>query len=120
MPAPYVVRPTGAVDRVARDEADDEGFRISEVDELELVRPGLAQLAAHLANQLGRLARGERGQLPKRLVAGNPAWPDGIAASALAAAPVVLALPLALSRTQDDKGRVRWTLFGASHRGPSA
>ena len=31
---------------------------------------------------------------------------------------VVLA-PLALSRTQDDKGRVRWTLFGASEQGPA-
>ncbi|MGZ7042410.1 MAG: M28 family peptidase, partial [Thermoanaerobaculia bacterium] len=28
----------------------------------------------------------------------------------------VIAMPLALSRTQDDKGRVRWTLFGASER----
>jgi hypothetical protein len=27
-------------------------------------------------------------------------------------------LPLALSRTQDDKGRVRWTLFGNSEQGP--
>jgi hypothetical protein len=30
----------------------------------------------------------------------------------------VLLLPLALSRTQDDKGRVRWTLFGNSEQGP--
>ena len=29
-----------------------------------------------------------------------------------------LLLPLALSRTQDDKGRVRWTLFGGSEDGP--
>ena len=29
-----------------------------------------------------------------------------------------LLLPLALSRTQDDKGRVRWTLFGGSEEGP--
>ena len=28
-------------------------------------------------------------------------------------------LPLALSRTQDDKGRVRWTLFGVSEQGPA-
>ena len=31
---------------------------------------------------------------------------------------VVLA-PLALGRTQDDKGRVRWTLFGGSEQGPA-
>ena len=28
-------------------------------------------------------------------------------------------VPLALSRTQDDKGRVRWTLFGGSEQGPA-
>ncbi len=27
-------------------------------------------------------------------------------------------MPLSLSRTQDDKGRVRWTLFGNSEQGP--
>ena len=31
-----------------------------------------------------------------------------------------IALSLALSRTQDDKGNVRWTLFGASHDGAGA
>src|SRR5262249_33609740 len=31
----------------------------------------------------------------------------------------VVLMPLALSRTQDDKGRVRWTLFGASEQGPA-
>ncbi|TMQ31871.1 MAG: Zn-dependent exopeptidase M28, partial [Planctomycetota bacterium] len=28
-------------------------------------------------------------------------------------------MPLALSRTQDDKGRVQWTLFGGSEQGPA-
>ena len=28
-------------------------------------------------------------------------------------------MPLALSRTQDDKGRVRWTFFGGSEQGPA-
>ena len=31
----------------------------------------------------------------------------------------MLLLSLALSRTQDDKGRVRWTLFGVSEQGPA-
>ena len=31
----------------------------------------------------------------------------------------VILMPLALSRTQDDKGRVRWTLFGVSEQGPA-
>ena len=31
----------------------------------------------------------------------------------------VILLPLALSKTQDDKGRVRWSLFGSSEQGPA-
>ena len=31
----------------------------------------------------------------------------------------VIILPLALSRTQDDRGKVRWTLFGGSEQGPA-
>src|SRR5262249_45003316 len=31
----------------------------------------------------------------------------------------VVLLPLALARTQDDKGRIRWTLFGGSEQGPA-
>src|SRR5262249_11283437 len=30
----------------------------------------------------------------------------------------VVLMPLAFSRTQDDKGRLRWTLFGGSEQGP--
>ena len=31
----------------------------------------------------------------------------------------MLLLPLSLSKTQDDKGRVRWSLFGGSEQGPA-
>src|SRR5207244_3452986 len=50
-----------------------------------------------------------------------PYWPPEIAAhaGALAHERFVVFMPLALSRTQDDKGRIRWTLFGASEQGPS-
>src|SRR5213078_1847365 len=34
--------------------------------------------------------------------------------------PLVIAMPLALSRTHDDKGNDRFTLFGTSHDGPEA
>jgi hypothetical protein len=33
---------------------------------------------------------------------------------------ITLATSLALSRTQDDKGNVRWSLFGCSHEGAGA
>src|SRR5262249_28647359 len=39
---------------------------------------------------------------------------------ALASDQIVLIAALALSRTQDDKGNVRWTLFGNSHAGAGA
>src|SRR5262249_25548589 len=52
---------------------------------------------------------------------GNPCWPDDLVAAAghLRHERHVLLLPLALSRTQDDKGRIRWTLFGCSEQGPA-
>ena len=69
----------------------------------------------HLA--AGRPAHGiARGKL-----AGNPYWPSELAQAAgrLAHERFVVLAPLALSRTQDDKGRVRWTLFGGSEQGPA-
>src|SRR6202035_3301771 len=50
----------------------------------------------------------------------NPYWPASLAARAgrLDHERYVLLLSAALSRTQDDKGRVRWTLFGGSEQGP--
>jgi hypothetical protein len=51
---------------------------------------------------------------------GNIYWPEELSkrAGSLAHDHGVVLLPLALSRTQDDKGRVRWTLFGTSEQGP--
>src|SRR5262249_5927977 len=49
----------------------------------------------------------------------NPFWPPELASeTSKPDERCVLLLPLALSRTQDDKGRVRWTLFGNSEQGP--
>src|SRR6185437_5843609 len=47
-------------------------------------------------------------------------WPTNLAARAgrLGHERYVLLAGVALSRTQDDKGRVRWTLFGSSEQGP--
>ena len=52
---------------------------------------------------------------------GNPFWPPELAerAGTLEHERYVVLAPLALSRTQDDKGRVRWTLFGGSEQGPA-
>jgi hypothetical protein len=50
----------------------------------------------------------------------NPYWPHELQdrAGKFAQERYVVFLPLALSRTQDDKGRVRWTFFGSSEQGP--
>ena len=85
---------------------------------------GLPRLAEHVLQALGKLVRGQPHALSHTLLDGNAAWPAPLADAArrgvFADEPLVLAMPLALSRTQDDKGNVRWTLFGASHDGPSA
>jgi hypothetical protein len=121
MPGPHAgIRPYGEPDFDARDPSDDLGWRISENEELEELRPGLSRIADHLLHELGRVAHREKCQLPRKLLDGNPAAPPDLVARASAlSGRAVLALPLALSWTQDDKGRVRWTLFGASHHGPS-
>src|SRR5262249_10543646 len=51
----------------------------------------------------------------------NVYWPHELAekASALQHERFVLLMPLALSETQDDKARVRWTLYGSSEQGPA-
>ena len=82
---------------------------------------GLAHVGLRVVRELDALLAGKPHELSTSLLAGNPAWPEALAASAgarrAAGEPIILALSLALSRTQDDKGNVRWTLFGVSHDG---
>jgi peptidase M28-like protein len=98
-----------------------------EIDEYEWaheVAPGLDRIAEHLVHELGKLVRGEPHALSHSLLDGSPAWPDELAAAARAGAladePVVIAVALALSRSHDDKGNDRFTLYGTSHDGPDA
>src|SRR5262249_27251093 len=65
----------------------------------------------------GRRAHG----IAKNRLVDNPCWPAELAGrcGSLGHERFVVILPLALSRTQDDKGRVRWTLFGSSEQGPA-
>src|SRR5262249_41799229 len=68
-----------------------------------------------------KLGRGKPSHhLTKERLRDNPAWPAELASRAgkLPHERYVLLATLALSRTQDDKGRVPWTLFGASEQGP--
>jgi Peptidase family M28 len=103
--------------------ADDDpyGWRIDEYEEALELRPGLEQVGRQLVQALARLAQGKRGHgiAPKKLI-DNPYWPLSLAekVATLTHERFVVLAPLALSRTQDDKGRVRWTLFGGSEQGP--
>jgi hypothetical protein len=111
MPPPLLPR-----ERVIR----DREWLVTEYEEALELRPGLQRIGEQLVDVLSRLGRGERAHgIDGRKLDGNPCWPDELRKNG---APkqerYVLLMPLALSRTQDDKGRVRWTLFGASEHGP--
>jgi hypothetical protein len=101
--------------------ADDPcGWKVSEFQEAIELQPGLLQIGKQIMHKLARLLDGNaQTGLPKLDLASNPFWPGELAAETkLTHERCVLLLPLALSRTQDDKGRVRWTLFGNSEQGP--
>jgi hypothetical protein len=128
MPAPWVGIKPYAPTLAARacTAAQRDGGDTLDVTEYEQVEIdlGLTYIAQRLTSELEQLLAGKPHELSAALLEGNPAWPPELAASAgarrAAGEPLVLALALALSRTQDDKGNVRWTLFGASHDGPGA
>jgi hypothetical protein len=100
--------------------ADDPfGWHVHEFDEVLELQPGLHQIAKQLMTRLKRLQEGNPDAgLPRQVSQNNPYWPPELAGANLRHDRCVLLLPLALSRTQDDKGRVRWTLFGNSEQGP--
>ena len=102
--------------------SDDDpwGWHVTEFDEMLELQPGLQQIGKQILDKLARLLDGnpETG-LPKLDLVNNPFWPPELAAETkLPQERCVVLLPLSLSRTQDDKGRVRWTMFGNSEQGP--
>ncbi|MBL8821383.1 MAG: M28 family peptidase [Planctomycetia bacterium] len=99
---------------------DPYGWKVHEFDEALELQPGLHQIARDLLRRLKRLQDGNPDTgLPRHISRENPFWPAELAQANLKNDPCVLLLPISLSRTQDDKGRVRWTLFGNSEQGPS-
>ena len=125
MPAPQFGRlPAGAIDDSLFSEVDPYGWAVSEIEEEYQLKPGLEWIARHIMSHIPRLGQG----LPDNFIAGinkrnlqeNPYWPPELAARAgsLPHERYVCILPLALSPTQDDKGRLLWTFFGGSEQGP--
>jgi hypothetical protein len=100
------------------------GWQVAEIEEEYELRPGLEHVAQQVIDHLVRLGQGQ----PADHVAGhtrrnldnNPYWPAELAAHAgrLPHERYLTLLPLALSKTQDWMGHVRWTVFGASEQGP--
>ena len=125
MPPPRLGRsPYGEIDPSLYSEEDSYGWLISEMEEAYELRPGLENIAKQIMEQLIKLGRA----LPAPHIGGhkgrnlqdNPYWPSEISTRAghLEHERYVVFLPLALSKTQDDKGRVSWTFFGSSEQGP--
>ena len=103
------------------DAEDPWGWYISEVEEANELQPGLEQVARHTIGRLWHLLRGDPAHaISSRLLTDNLYWSPELNehAGKLTHDRCVVFLPLALSRTQDDKGRLAWTLFGGSEQGP--
>lgn len=128
MPPPYVgLKPYARSLRARAASArarDGDALEISEHEQAQELDEGLPRIGAHVVRELGRLMAGDTHALSRTLLTGNPAWPSELAEAAANGAlkddPLVLLLAIALSRTQDDLGNVRWTLFGNSHEGAAA
>src|SRR5689334_4078906 len=91
---------------------DPFGWCVHEFEEARELRPGMAQVARQVVGRVGHLLRGEHAHcLAARDLDGNPYWPPELAerAGSLPHDRSVVLMALALSRTQDDKGRVGWT-----------
>ena len=101
---------------------DDDafGWQVGATEQERELAPGLANIARQVVDCVVALGKGSA-RVGRMHLVDNPYWPGALArADAGPAHERYLFLsPLALSKSQDDKGRVRWTLFGASHLGPA-
>ncbi|HVP90974.1 MAG TPA: M28 family peptidase [Terriglobales bacterium] len=125
MPPPRLGRkPYGEPELRPFSDDDPFGWAVTEVEEEYELGPGLEHLAGEIVGALRRLGGGQpEFRIPGyrgRNLADNPYCPPELQAAfgRLPRERCVALLPLALSRTQDDKGRVRWTFFGSSEQGP--
>jgi hypothetical protein len=125
MPSPRVgCSLYGDIDRALFAEDDPHGWRVPEVEEEYELRPGLAQIAKQVLGYLTKFARGGQDYRVvgrnRRMLEGNPYWSPELDArlGSFERERYVTLMPVALGKTQDYLGRVRWTLFGNSEQGP--
>ncbi|MGA2405925.1 MAG: M28 family peptidase [Bacteroidales bacterium] len=125
MPPPLLgYKPYGKPEQGILDEEDPFGWKISEMEEEYELKPGIEHIGHQIISNIVKLGKG----LPQHFISGhggenlknNPYWPSELAdhAGSLFHERYVTLLPLMLSRTQDDKGRVIWTFFGNSIHEP--
>ena len=101
-------------------------MEISEIEEEVELRPGIEQIGHQIMTGIIKLGKG----VPEHYIHGhggenlkdNPYWPAELASRAgtLFHERFVTLLPLMLSRTQDDKGRIIWSFFGNSILDPES
>jgi hypothetical protein len=121
-PPRLAVKPYSKTVTTAFDQNDPWGWQVTEFEEAFEFRPGMEHLAQQIVKAFAHLGRGEPSHgIAHGKLMDNPYWPAELAEQAgkLSHERYVVLLPLAFSRTQDDKGRLRWTLFGASEQGPA-
>ena len=114
-------RPYGSLDRHLFSGDDPWGWHVTEYEEFFELQPGMEAIARQIIDALVHLAEGRPAEgISKSILQGNRYWPPELAekAGTLQHERYVTLAPLALSRTQDDQGRVRWTFFGGSEQGP--
>jgi hypothetical protein len=125
MPSPRLGRkPYGKTDNRILKEEDSYGWYISEMEEEYELNPGIEHIGRQIMSSIIKLGKG----LPEHYISGhgdenilnNPYWPPELSlrAGSLSHERFVTLLPLMLSRTQDDKGRLIWTFFGNSIHEP--
>jgi hypothetical protein len=125
MPPPMPChKPYGRPDNSVLSPDDPFGWKITEMEEEYELKPGIWHIGLQIMSNIIKLGR----NLPAHQIGGhgdenlkdNPYWPPELADKAgfLYHEKYVALLPLMLSRTQDDKGRVLWTFFGNSVHDP--
>ncbi len=125
MPSPKVgISPMGEIDYSIFSNDNEYAWGISEIEEETELKPGMEFIGKKIFEQIFHLGMG----LPVHHIAGharqnllnNPYWPKELSEKTghLINEKFVCLLPLMLSKTQDDKGRVTWTFFGSSIHGP--
>jgi hypothetical protein len=125
MPSPQVgQKPLGEIDVRVFDKNDPFGWKITELEEEFELRPGIVHVGRQIMNSLLKLGKGQKavhinGHFRQNLI-NNPYWPEELSSrtATLNHERFITLLPMMLSRTQDDKGRVTWTFFGNSIHDP--